>query len=90
MAAPVFRLTKVFAVLFSVLLLGCSDNARTPVAPDGGAIVEHDSYANATSADLGRLVFFDKRMSLHGNQACAACHAPEFGFTGPVPGKSPT
>jgi len=86
MAAPVFRLTKVFAVLFGVLLLGCSDNARTPVAPDGVAIVEHDSYANATSADLGRLVFFDKRMSLHGNQACAACHAPEFGFTGPVPG----
>lgn len=32
---------------------------------------------------LGKELFFDKNLSLNGNQACAACHAPEVGWTGP-------
>jgi cytochrome c peroxidase len=31
-------------------------------------------------ADLGRLLFFDKIMSLHSDNACAGCHAPSRGF----------
>jgi cytochrome c peroxidase len=33
---------------------------------------------------LGRSIFFDTELSLHRNQACAACHGPEVGFTGPI------
>jgi len=33
--------------------------------------------------DLGKQLFFDKNLSLNNNQACAACHAPAVGFTGP-------
>jgi cytochrome c peroxidase len=34
--------------------------------------------------ELGKSVFFDDNLSLERNQACAACHAPEVGFTGPI------
>ena len=32
---------------------------------------------------LGKEIFLDKQLSINKNQACAACHAPEVGFTGP-------
>ena len=35
---------------------------------------------------LGKLIFFDKSLSIRNNQSCAACHAPNVGWTGPVPG----
>jgi cytochrome c peroxidase len=31
-------------------------------------------------ADLGRLLFFDKILGLHGDNSCAGCHSPAFGF----------
>jgi cytochrome c peroxidase len=31
-------------------------------------------------ADLGRLLFFDKFVGLHGDNSCAGCHAPLNGF----------
>ena len=33
---------------------------------------------------LGKQLFFDEALSLHGNQSCASCHAPEVGWTGPT------
>jgi cytochrome c peroxidase len=33
---------------------------------------------------LGKLLFFDQNLSINGNQSCAACHAPETGWTGPL------
>ena len=35
---------------------------------------------------LGKSIFFDKKLSVRNNQSCATCHAPDVGFTGPVPG----
>jgi cytochrome c peroxidase len=34
---------------------------------------------------LGKAVFFDTRLSLHRNQSCASCHAPQAGWTGDRP-----
>jgi cytochrome c peroxidase len=34
---------------------------------------------------LGKEIFFDENLSINGNQACAACHTPATGFTGPDP-----
>ena len=34
---------------------------------------------------LGKNIFFDKNLSFNENQSCAACHAPESGWTGPDP-----
>jgi cytochrome c peroxidase len=35
---------------------------------------------NQQLASLGRLLFFDPILSLHGDNACAGCHAPAWGF----------
>jgi cytochrome c peroxidase len=33
---------------------------------------------------LGKSIFFDQNLSINQNQACAACHGPDVGFTGPI------
>lgn len=33
---------------------------------------------------LGKLMLYDKNLSVNRNEACAFCHTPETGFTGPV------
>src|SRR5271165_720251 len=33
---------------------------------------------------LGKLMLYDKQLSVNANEACAFCHMPEAGFTGPV------
>jgi cytochrome c peroxidase len=33
---------------------------------------------------LGKLMLFDKQLSVNGNQACSFCHMPNAGFTGPI------
>src|SRR5260370_36499138 len=33
---------------------------------------------------LGKLMLYDKQLSVNRNEACAFCHIPEMGFTGPV------
>jgi cytochrome c peroxidase len=33
---------------------------------------------------LGKLIMFDKQLSVYRNEACMFCHMPETGFTGPV------
>src|SRR6266403_3128090 len=33
---------------------------------------------------LGKLMLYDKDLSVYRNEACAFCHMPETGFTGPV------
>ena len=33
---------------------------------------------------LGKLMLYDKDLSVNRNEACAFCHMPEMGFTGPV------
>ncbi|MGR8953063.1 MAG: cytochrome c peroxidase [Gammaproteobacteria bacterium] len=32
---------------------------------------------------LGKSIFFDETLSINQNQSCAACHAPDVGWTGP-------
>jgi cytochrome c peroxidase len=34
---------------------------------------------------LGKSIFFDENLSMNHNQACAACHGPQVGWTGPSP-----
>ena len=33
---------------------------------------------------LGKLLLFDRRLSVNQNEACSFCHTPETGFTGPI------
>ncbi len=72
-----------------------SPAARTEIAQVEAAI---DSIEAATTARLaslpdnqvqqvellGKLMLYDKNLSVNRNEACAFCHMPETGFTGPV------
>ncbi len=40
-----------------------------------------DNPYSAAKVELGRLLYFDKRVSSNGSLACASCHAPEKAFT---------
>ncbi len=46
---------------------------RVPVPPD--------NPLSADKVELGRKLFFDRRLSLNGTLSCAMCHIPEQGFT---------
>jgi cytochrome c peroxidase len=41
------------------------------------------AYALTPIEELGKSIFFDNNLSINNNQSCAACHAPESGWTGP-------
>jgi cytochrome c peroxidase len=55
------------------------------ILPIGPAIVAVEPAANVLTDKemLGKMLFFDKNLSLNENQSCATCHAPEVGFVGP-------
>jgi cytochrome c peroxidase len=42
------------------------------------------AQALTSEEQLGKSIFFDTDLSFELNQACAACHGPEVGFTGPA------
>jgi len=54
------------------------------------AVVGSASLAPAQSGtltpieELGKALFFDNNLSTPPGQSCAACHAPDVGFTGPI------
>ena len=41
------------------------------------------AYGLTSEEQLGKSILFDTNLSINGNQACAACHGPEVGWTGP-------
>jgi cytochrome c peroxidase len=45
-----------------------------PAVPAGNPMTQ-------AKVDLGRLLFFDTRLSLNGTYSCASCHRPELAFT---------
>jgi cytochrome c peroxidase len=76
------------ALLLSVLLLPAAaadadDRAlfRRPTAIPFPA----DAPYNREIAVLGKMLFFDPRLSSGQNISCSSCHSPSFGWEGPVP-----
>lgn len=49
-----------------------------------GAVVPADDPPTAAKVALGRLLFFDPRLSRDGTIACASCHRPSHGFADPA------
>jgi len=43
--------------------------------------VPADNPLNAAKIELGRMLFFDRRLSINDTFSCAICHIPEQGFT---------
>ncbi len=68
-------ITTLSALIIGVSLSGCggggSGGGTTTVTPAG------------STADLGRMLFFDTSLSEPAGQACASCHDPAAGFADP-------
>ena len=48
------------------------------------SVIGVNASALTSKEQLGKAIFFDMNLSINQNQACAACHGPEVGFTGPL------
>lgn len=78
------------AALPALALLAAALQACAPASAPGGAdralgLPPHadaaDEVATAARVELGRKLFFDRRLSFNGTMSCAMCHVPEEGFT---------
>jgi cytochrome c peroxidase len=58
--------------------------ALKPPILTGQPPILQDTGTEATET-LGELMLFDKNISPNRNQACASCHMPYAGFSGPIP-----
>jgi cytochrome c peroxidase len=68
------RILLPVVVISCVLLLGqmmnsCTNKKETPANTDSAKI------------ELGRFLFFDRRLSVNNTRSCATCHNPQFAFT---------
>jgi cytochrome c peroxidase len=81
------------STLLAALLAGCGGEDPAPETPqketwDWGLPpgypkpkVPADNPMSAAKVELGRRLFYDKRLSGNGTQSCASCHAQELAFT---------
>jgi cytochrome c peroxidase len=78
------------ALLGLILLPGLLHSAgkplfpKDPPKPPAGLIPifwPKDNHYSAEKAELGWLLYFDKRLSADNTISCATCHDPKFGFT---------
>ncbi len=93
---PVDRIPRA-ALVVALVLASCDGRGgtnSTPTSTDSTTLAamalvasdQPDSPTNAYADDadaaaLGRLLFFDQRMSADGKVACASCHDPAHGFS---------
>lgn len=79
------RIARVVVCLAPVLgLIACQPDVSAPsegMSQDG--LSASPAVRGGELNRLGRLLFFDSNLSEPAGQACAACHGPEAGFTGP-------
>lgn len=55
---------------------------QVPFGLDGdSAVIPADNLLTKDKVELGRLLFFDKRLSKNNTIACASCHLSKFAFT---------
>src|SRR5436305_12680518 len=63
------------------LLIGiAADAPKAPLGLPPLSWPSNNKYS-AAKAELGRLLYFDKRLSADESVSCASCHAPEHAFT---------
>lgn len=91
-AARPLKLDALRRVLLLALILafdGCGYHRGTPYEwqlPPGfpEPLVPADNELTMEKVELGRYLFYDKRLSANGTQSCASCHQQEYAFSEPV------
>lgn len=79
-----------YALLSGIAAWAAADTFADPVAPDVRLGLPHiavpaDDPLTPAKVTLGRMVFFDKRLSGDNTISCASCHVPEKGYTDGLP-----
>lgn len=74
------------ALLFAAGMIGCAPQApdARPAWPPLGlpaVPVPSDNALTLAKIELGKKLFFDRRISFNNTMSCAMCHVPEQGFT---------
>ena len=72
------RLTTRRGLLVTILGFGLGFGVHATEAPDIGPLP--DMKIDAAKAELGKRLFFDKRLSGDAGIACSDCHAPDHGY----------
>ncbi|MEX2263544.1 MAG: cytochrome c peroxidase [Bryobacteraceae bacterium] len=69
--------------LVPALFLSMAADTKPPKEPLGliPVIWPTDNPYSPEKAELGRLLYFDPRLSMDGSVSCATCHSPKFAFT---------
>jgi len=78
---------SLLAIWLRATVLAEDANEKPPKPPLGLPSVQwpEDNPYSAAKVELGKLLYFDKRLSSDGSVSCASCHAPEKAFTDGAP-----
>jgi cytochrome c peroxidase len=69
-------------VLVLMVLVMCAPALRAgDLEPLGPVPVPDDNPMSVEKVELGRMLFFDRRLSGDGTMSCATCHIPDMAFT---------
>jgi cytochrome c peroxidase len=69
-----------FLVIFILLFYNCSTNNKV-VSFNEKVIDPEGNPSSEAKIELGRMLFFDKELSLDGKISCATCHQPKLAFS---------
>ena len=88
--SPVRAALLAFTLLAGAFLLPSPSLAAGPVSPNALAPLPPppsppENPTTPEKVDLGKKLFFDRRLSGDGTMTCATCHDPENGFTDALP-----
>jgi cytochrome c peroxidase len=67
-------------IIFTLIIVGTA----CLLLAAASATTQTSMAALTPKEQLGKSIFFDDTLSINQNQSCAACHAPEVGWTGPL------
>jgi cytochrome c peroxidase len=67
-------------IIYTLLIVGTASVLLAVV----GVTTQTSTAILTPIEQLGKSIFFDENLSINRNQSCAACHAPEVGWTGPI------
>ena len=68
-------------LLFSFFTLTLSVYSQTDIGPLPEVPIPADNPQTKAKIELGKLLYFDPRLSGDGNTSCARCHDPKLGFS---------
>lgn len=74
------RCTAALALIGLFTIGACASDSTRPTST---AIIPRSLSSDPTVVAVGRAIFFDQQLSVNGNQSCAGCHDPAWGWTGP-------